>query len=80
MRAYAFTSRSRQVLLILGLCYLFLVGFNIGVFCAPIDILEELYTVIGPTGCFPDFGDGFMGRRVGVSDRGNTSPSDLHID
>ncbi|KAF7770286.1 hypothetical protein Agabi119p4_6260 [Agaricus bisporus var. burnettii] len=67
MRAYAFTSRSRQVLLILGLCYLFLVGFNIGVFCAPVDILEELYTVLGSTGCFPDFGDGFMGRRVGYS-------------
>jgi hypothetical protein len=69
MRAYAFTSRSRQILIILGLCYLFLVGFNLWVFCTPIRIHLELFTLYGPTGCYPDNTDGAFARRVGVSDR-----------
>lgn len=67
MRAYAFTSRNRQTLILLGLCYTVLVAINIWVFCIHINIPLELYAVLKRTGCFPDYGEGFMAKRIGVS-------------
>ncbi|KXN91109.1 hypothetical protein AN958_02885 [Leucoagaricus sp. SymC.cos] len=67
MRAYAFTSRNRRVLILLGACYAVLIGLNIWVFCFDVVIPVELYIVLGQTGCFSDWGDGGMGIRIGIA-------------
>jgi hypothetical protein len=68
MRAYAFTSRNRRVLIILGTCYIILIGVNIWVFCIKIDIPAELYVVLGDSGCFANYGpNGTIAMRIGVS-------------
>jgi len=67
MRAYAFTSRDRRVLILLTLCYAVLVGINIWVFCIHIYVPVELYRILKYTGCFPNYGDGFMAMRIGYT-------------
>lgn len=68
MRAYAFSGRSKRVLLILCLCYAGLLGVDVWVFCTHIAAPSPIfYVVVGKTGCFPDYGDGFMALRIGVS-------------
>jgi len=67
MRAYAFTSRDYRVLVLLGFCYAILVGINIWVFCTNISVPVELYAVLGETGCFPNYGLGFMALRIGYT-------------
>ncbi len=67
MRAYAFTSRSRHVLILLGICYISLVFLNVWVFCVRIDVPLELYIALRHTGCFPNYGKGLMAMRIGVS-------------
>lgn len=67
MRAYAFTSRNRRVFILLILCYVALVGINIWVFCGRVDIPVELYVILQRTGCFPNYGEGIMAVRIGVS-------------
>lgn len=73
MRAFAFTGRKRRILAVLMCCYTLLVGIDIWVFCTAIEILPvELYQVMAllgtkGTGCFPNYGAGFMALRIGVS-------------
>lgn len=73
MRAYAFAGRRTSILLLLGSCYLGLLGVDIWAFCTAIDVLPTaLYTVTSiiyhtkGTGCFPNYGAGFMALRIGV--------------
>ncbi|PPQ88437.1 hypothetical protein CVT25_011541 [Psilocybe cyanescens] len=68
MRAYAFTGRNRRVLVLLGTGYLSLVGVDIWVFCTRVEIPPPiLYMVLNGTGCFPNYGAGVMGLRIGYS-------------
>lgn len=67
MRAYAFTSRDGRVLMLLSTCYAILVGVNIWVFCINVDVPLQLYAVLGRSGCFPNYGEGVMAMRIGVS-------------
>ncbi|KAF8887359.1 hypothetical protein BD779DRAFT_516624 [Infundibulicybe gibba] len=68
MRAYAFSGRKRKVLVLLSTCYAILVGVDIWVFFTGIEPPPPLfYIVFGKSGCFPNYGDGFLGLRLGVS-------------
>ncbi|TFK17054.1 hypothetical protein FA15DRAFT_676335 [Coprinopsis marcescibilis] len=69
MRAYAFTGRDTRVMVMLGLCYAGLVGVDIWAFCAHIKMPNYLfYLALKPfTGCFPNYGSGVMGIRIGLS-------------
>jgi len=68
MRAYAFSGRNKRVLLLLCLCYIGLIGVDIWVFCTQIAAPPPIfYLVVGRTGCFPDYGNGFMALRIGYS-------------
>ncbi|RDB18497.1 hypothetical protein Hypma_000251 [Hypsizygus marmoreus] len=68
MRAYAFSGRDRRVLFLLCSCYVGLVGVDIWVFCTDITMLPKtIYILLGGTGCYPDYGKGFMGFRLGYS-------------
>ncbi|KAF8972755.1 hypothetical protein BDZ97DRAFT_1782509 [Flammula alnicola] len=68
MRAFAFAGRSKRILALLGSCYICLLGVDIWVFCTQIVIPPtELYVLLGGTGCFPNYGDGFMALRIGYS-------------
>ena len=68
MRAFAFAGRDLRVLILLGLCYLVVVGLNIYIFCINAVFLpRELYYILPRTGCFPDFGDEGFAIRLGVS-------------
>lgn len=73
MRAYAFAGRRKSILLLLGSGYLALLGVDIWAFCTAIEVLpKELYIVTSiiyhtkGTGCFPNYGAGFMALRIGV--------------
>ncbi|PPQ75111.1 hypothetical protein CVT24_010066 [Panaeolus cyanescens] len=66
MRAYAFSGRSKKILVLLGFCYLCLLGTDIWVFCTQVDVPpRDFYLVQGGSGCFPNYGDGFMALRIG---------------
>ena len=68
MRAYAFSGRDRLVLIPLTTCYAGLLAVNIWVFCIHIEVIpSSFYTVIGGTGCFPNYGDQLMAAKIGVS-------------
>ncbi|KAF8902425.1 hypothetical protein CPB84DRAFT_1776053 [Gymnopilus junonius] len=68
IRAVAFAGQDLRVVVLLGLCYLGLVGIDIWVFCVQVDIPPAiLFTVLGGTGCFPNYGNEGMGLRIGVS-------------
>ncbi|KAF9465540.1 hypothetical protein BDZ94DRAFT_323046 [Collybia nuda] len=68
MRAYAFSGRNKKVLLLLCICYAGLIGVDIWVFCTHIAVPPTIfYLALGKTGCFPDYGDGFMALRIGYS-------------
>lgn len=68
MRAYAFAGRNRRVLLLLGTCFAGLLGVNIWVFWSHIEVPPPLfYVVLNGSGCFPNYGEGTMGLRLGVS-------------
>ncbi|KAF8159354.1 hypothetical protein B0H34DRAFT_400298 [Crassisporium funariophilum] len=58
MRAYAFTGRNTAVLVLLGLCYVCLLGLDLWVFCAEIDVPPTLfYVLLQGSGCFPNYGE-----------------------
>lgn len=68
MRAYAFSGRDRRILVLLLTCYAGLVAVDIWSFCTHITVLPEIvYMLLGKTGCYPYFGKGFMGFRIGYS-------------
>lgn len=68
MRAYAFSGRNRRVLIPLATCYSGLLAVNIWVFCIRIEAIpSSFYTLIGGTGCFPDYGDQVMAEKIGYS-------------
>ena len=68
IRAVAFSGQDVRVLALLGSCYLCLVGVDVWVFCVEVDVPPTiLFTVLGGTGCFPNYGNEGMGRRIGVS-------------
>jgi len=68
MRAFAFCGRDRRILALLGSCYTCLVLIDIWVFCTKVDVLpQQLYVILDGTGCFPNYGAGFMALRIGVS-------------
>lgn len=69
IRAVAFAGRDLRIIALLGSCYLGLVGIDVWVFCVEVDILPAIFfTVLGGTGCFPNYGNEGMGRRIGVSE------------
>lgn len=68
MRAYAFTGRETKILVLLATCYALLVGIGIWVFTVHIVLpAAELYTLLGGSGCFPNYGDPEMAYRYGIS-------------
>jgi len=68
MRAFAFAGRDVRVLILLGLCYLVVVGLNIYIFCINAAFLpRELYYILPRTGCFPNLGNEAFAIRLGVS-------------
>lgn len=68
MRAYAFCGRDKRVLALLLTCYGGLVVVDIWSFCTHITILPEfVFTILGGTGCYPLYGKGYMGFRIGYS-------------
>ena len=68
MRAYGFTGRDKKILVGLSLGYLTLVGVNLGVFITTVTLPGELfYELMGPTGCFPNYGTTVMADRLAVS-------------
>jgi hypothetical protein len=67
-RVVAFTGRSKKTLVGLSLGYAALVAVNIWVFSMENTLPPTIfYQLVGPTGCFPDFGSTAMGLRMGVS-------------
>lgn len=68
LRAYAFTGKKLHILFALSFCYMLLIGVDTWVFWAQVQVFPDVwYEVFGETGCFPDYGTGVMGLRVGVS-------------
>lgn len=68
MRAYAFSGRNRWVLIPLATCYAGLLAVDIWAFCIDIKpIPPSFYTLIGGTGCFPNYGDQDTAEAIGVS-------------
>jgi len=68
MRAYAFCGRDKRILVFLLMCITGLLAVDIWAFCTHYLTLSELvFIVIGSTGCFPVYGQGYMGFRVGYS-------------
>ncbi|GLB41573.1 hypothetical protein LshimejAT787_1001730 [Lyophyllum shimeji] len=68
MRAYAFCGRNKHVLALLLTCYAGLVAVVIWSFCTHIMILPRIvFSFLGNTGCYPYYGKGYMGFRVGYS-------------
>ncbi|KAJ2913343.1 hypothetical protein MD484_g7069, partial [Candolleomyces efflorescens] len=68
MRAWAFTGRDWRTLIILGLCYSTLLGIDIWAFCIHIYMPPRVfYDILGPNGCFPNYGTGLMANRIGIS-------------
>jgi hypothetical protein len=67
MRAYALSGRDRRILFLLASCYTGLLAVDIWAFCAAVDIPPPIfYTVLGGTGCFPNYGGENMALRIGV--------------
>lgn len=67
MRAYAFTGRDRRVLMLLGFCYLLLLGVNLWAFATHLYLIPpEYYLFLGSLGCFPNYGAPKMAIRIGV--------------
>jgi hypothetical protein len=67
MRAWAFTGRDWRILIILGLSYSALLGIDVWAFCTHIYMPPRaFYDVLGPNGCFPNYGTGLMANRIGV--------------
>ncbi|EDR01637.1 uncharacterized protein LACBIDRAFT_310756 [Laccaria bicolor S238N-H82] len=68
MRAYAFSGRNRWVLIPLATCYSGLLAVDIWAFCIDIKpIPPSFYTLIGRTGCFPNYGDQDRADAIGYS-------------
>lgn len=68
MRAYAFSGRDKRVLALLLLCYAGLVAVDIWSFCTHVSTIPEIaFIALGGTGCYPYYGKGYMGFRIGVS-------------
>ncbi|KAG6909796.1 hypothetical protein DXG01_015289 [Tephrocybe rancida] len=68
MRAYAFSGRDKRILALLLTCYAGLCAVDIWSFCTHISTLPEiLFLALGGTGCYPYYGVGYMGFRIGYS-------------
>ncbi|KAG6902343.1 hypothetical protein C0995_001140 [Termitomyces sp. Mi166 len=68
MRAYAFSGRDKRILALLLMCYAGLVVVDIWTFCTHISTIPEIvFVVLGGTGCYPYYGKGYMGFRIGYS-------------
>ncbi|RXW22364.1 hypothetical protein EST38_g3493 [Candolleomyces aberdarensis] len=68
MRAWAFTGRDWRMFIVLGLSYSVLLGIDIWAFCTHIYMPPRaFYDILGPTGCFPNYGSGLMAIRIGIS-------------
>ncbi|KDR80847.1 hypothetical protein GALMADRAFT_241325 [Galerina marginata CBS 339.88] len=68
MRAFAFTGRNRRIFILLGMCYLGLVGVDLWAFCTYFDTIPPIgYALLGGTGCFPNYVDAVIGLRIGYS-------------
>lgn len=71
-RAYAFTGYKTTILILLGSCYLALVGGELWAFLTPpVAVPDIFFKLIGNTGCFPNYNDSLMQPRVVV---GSISP------
>ncbi|KAF8997873.1 hypothetical protein BDQ17DRAFT_1428769 [Cyathus striatus] len=68
MRAYAFSGRDKRILVLLLACYSGLVAVNIWIFCIHTYIPPaELFFFLQRTGCFPNYGEGITGKRIGYA-------------
>ncbi|KAF8075208.1 hypothetical protein FPV67DRAFT_1777900 [Lyophyllum atratum] len=68
MRAYAFCGRDKRILALLLVCYGGLAAVDIWSFFTHITILPEfVFIIVGNTGCYPYYGKGYMGFRIGYS-------------
>ena len=66
-RAHAFSGRNKKVLALLASCYLCLFLVDIWAFCRKVIMPPQiLYTILGGTGCFPNYGEESMALRIGV--------------
>lgn len=66
MRAYAFTGRNRKILIGLSLLYIALIAVNLRVFITENTLPSEgFYDILGPMGCFPNYGIPSMAARMG---------------
>ncbi|KIM39674.1 hypothetical protein M413DRAFT_194912 [Hebeloma cylindrosporum] len=68
MRAYAFSGRTKKVRILLASSYTCLLVVDIWAFCRKIEIPSPiLYSILGGTGCFPNYGEDDMASRIGYS-------------
>ncbi|KAG6829723.1 hypothetical protein H0H92_003682 [Tricholoma furcatifolium] len=68
MRAYAFSGRDTRILALLLACYAGLFSVDVWSFCTNISTLPEIvFILLDGTGCYPYYGKGYMGFRVGYS-------------
>jgi len=66
MRAYAFTGRNKMTLICLLTVYISLIAINTWAFSSQNILPGALfYQLIGPTGCFPNYGVKTMAIRIG---------------
>ncbi|KAF7317838.1 hypothetical protein MKEN_00871700 [Mycena kentingensis (nom. inval.)] len=68
MRAYAFAGRHIPILSLLLVFYLVLIALNIWFLCFDISPVPDMvYTLLGGTGCFPDYSQGQGGMRLVIA-------------
>lgn len=68
IRAYAFAGRKRAILILLSVCYAGLIALNVWVYCFRTTPLPRIwYTIVGNTGCFPNYMDKRVSTALGVS-------------
>ncbi|KIM46924.1 hypothetical protein M413DRAFT_440489 [Hebeloma cylindrosporum] len=68
MRAHAFSGRNKKILVLLASCYICLVVVDIWAFCWKVDMPPPiLYSILGGTGCFPNYEGEVMALRTGLA-------------
>ena len=68
MRAYAFSGRKTHIAVTLGVCYASLLAIDVWAFASRVYMPPAIfYVVMGPSGCFPNYGYTPMAMRLGVS-------------
>ena len=66
MRTYAFTERYRLVLAVLLTCYAALMAVEIYCFAVKVIVPEEIFELLGKTGCFYDSSSKLLKYRLAV--------------